>query len=269
MAVAVGAVAALQPSGWRDAERLVRGHLDTLEEAIAPAAEQATAWVADGGGALRDAFGQGNSGTALSGTARVIDGDTLEIRSTRVRLHGIDAPESAQQCRDAGRGWPCGREATRALAGRIGGRTVGCEARDRDRYGRVVAVCRTGGEDLNAWMVASGWAFAYRKYSRSYVAEERAAKAAMRGIWRGDVVPPWDWRKGKRLAGAGGSAQRMDTQGSGRCSIKGNISRDGTRIYHVPGGRYYERTRIDRSKGERWFCSEAEARAAGWRRSRQ
>ena len=73
------------------------------------------------------------------------------------------------------------------------------EERDRDRYGRVVAVCRAAGEDLNAWMVSQGWALAYRQYSRDYVGEEADARAARRGIWRGDFVEPWDWRPGERL----------------------------------------------------------------------
>ena len=158
-----GAFAALPPSTWHDIERLTQGHLDVLEEAFVPAAEHAANWFDDGEGALGDAFAQGNSGATLSGSARVIDGDTLEICGMRIRLHGIDAPESAQRCRAAGRTWPCGREATRALSGRIAGRMVVCEERDRDRYGRSVAVCRAAGEDVNAWMVAAGWAFAYRK----------------------------------------------------------------------------------------------------------
>ena len=141
-----------------------------------------------------------------------------------------------------------------------------------------MAVCRYGGEDLNAWMVSQGWALAYRRYAQDYVDEEAGAKAARVGIWRGDFVPPWDWRRGKRLPTAArdsGRAMetnrgtpRVGTRSSGGCRIKGNISRDGTRIYHVPGERYYERTRISTSKGERWSRSEAEARAAGWRRSR-
>ena len=274
MAIAVGAFAVLPLSTWRDVERTVRGHFDALEETVGPATERAADWLTDGEGALRDAFGAGSPGATLSGSARVVDGDTLEIRGTRVRLHGIDAPESGQSCRAGGRRWHCGREATRALSGRLGGRTVACEERDRDRYGRVFAVCRAGNGNVNAWMAAEGWAFAYRKYSRSYVAEEAAAKAARRGIWRGDVVAPWDWRKGKRLAGAASAAQRTDAQPaaqqqSGRCDIKGNIAKSGTRIYHVPGGQYYDQTRINTSKGERWFCSESAARAAGWRRSRQ
>ena len=136
--------------------------------------------------------------------------------------------------------------------------TVACEGRDQDRYGRVVGVCWVGGEDVNAWMVAAGWAFAYRKYSVRYVAEEMAAKAAKRGVWGGDMVAPWDWRRGKRLVHTGTTATE-----SGRCSIKGNISTGGERIYHVPGGRFYDQTRIDTSRGERWFCSEAEAQGGG------
>ena len=264
VAIAVGAFAALPPSTWRNMEGMVRGHLDTLEEAVGPAAQRTADWFVGGAGAVRDALGEGNAGATLSGSARVIDGDTLEVRGTRIRLHGIDAPESAQGCRAGGRRWPCGREATRALSRRIGGRTVACEERDRDRYGRTVAVCRIGGEDVNAWMVAAGWAFAYRRYSRSYVAAETAAKGARRGVWRGEVVAPWEWRKGKRLAGAARAAE-----GNGRCTIKGNIGKGGRRIYHVPGGRYYAKTRIDTSRGERWFCTEAEARAAGWRKSRR
>ncbi len=210
----------------------------------------------------------------LSGGARVIDGDTLEVGGAKVRLYGIDAPESAQRCRSGGRTWSCGREAARALARRIGSRRVACKERDRDRYGRMVAVCWVEGEDVNAWMAARGWAFAYRRYSMSYVVEEAAAKRAKRGIWQGDVVAPWEWRRGERLAGGRSAAQPAASQPAaqkerGRCAIKGNISKSGTRIYHIPGGRFYGQTRINTSKGERWFCTEGEARAAGWRRSRQ
>ena len=81
-------------------------------------------------------------------------------------------------------------------------------------------MCRVGGEEENAWVAAEGWAFAYRRDSMHYVAEETAAKVAKRGIW-GEVVAPRDWRRGERLRG---------------CSIKGNIAESGTRIYHVPGG---------------------------------
>ena len=207
----------------------------------------------------------GAEGATLSGPATVSDGDSLRVAGQRIRLHGIDAPELKQRCKANGERWHCGRDAARALAQRIGGGHVRCTPRDRDRYGRVVAVCRAGGVDLNAWVAAQGWALAYRRYSKDYVGEERAARAARRGIWRGEFVAPWDWRRGERLAGAPADSS---TESAG-CRIKGNISRSGERIYHVPGGEYYARTRISPSKGERWFCSEREARAAGWRRARQ
>ena len=207
----------------------------------------------------------------VSGWVQVIDGDTIEVAGTRIRLFGIDAPERGQGCQDEGELWACGGLARLRLEDRISGHTVVCEERDQDRYGRIVAVCRADGEDLNAWMVSQGWALAYRRYSQAYVDEEADAKAARRGVWRGDFVPPWDWRRGMRLPTleTNRATPRAANRGNSRCRIKGNISRDGTRIYHVPGGHYYDRTRIITSKGERCFSSEAEARAAGWRRSRR
>ena len=220
----------------------------------------------------------------VSGRARVIDGDTIEVAGARIRLHGIDTPERGQHCRAGGKLWPCGAFATRALEDRISGRPVACEGKDRDRYGRIVAVCRLGGEDLNAWMVSQGWALAYRRYSRAYVVEEGSAKKAGLGLWRGEFVPPWDWRRGVRLPASsrdirrdeprdparvtGRGADRAVKGEPGGCRIKGNVSYNrGKRIYHMPGDRDYARTRIDPSRGERWFCSEAEPRAAGWRRA--
>lgn len=197
----------------------------------------------------------------ITGRASVVDGDTIEIHGTRIRLHGIDAPESGQSCVKQSKRWRCGQQAAITLADKIGNRAVTCEEKDRDRYKRVVAVCRTGDEDLNGWMVAEGWALAYRRYSRDYIPQENTASKSKVGMWQGEFIAPWDWRRGKRLA-------VKPTQKPAACLIKGNISRNG-RIYHVPGGQYYDRTRINKSKGERWFCSEAEARAAGWRRSKR
>ena len=283
VSIALGGVALFPPSAWRDVEDTVRRQAGSVENMIRPAAQRTVDWLDRQTWAARDWFTGldrvaaatepsdeksiriGRGPATLSGSARVVDGDTLAMDGVRVRLHGIDAPESSQSCRTGGRSWPCGREATRALARLIANRPVACEEQDRDRYGRVVAVCNVAGLDVNAWMVAEGWALAYRRYSRAYVAQESRARAARRGVWGGEIVAPWEWRKGKRLEGARPAAQR-DT---GRCNIKGNIGTNGARIYHVPGGRYYEQTRIDTSKGERWFCTESEARGSGWRRSRQ
>jgi endonuclease YncB( thermonuclease family) len=199
---------------------------------------------------------------AIMGQASVIDGDTIEIHGTRIRLHGIDAPESAQLCIVQEREVRCGQQAAFALTDRIGRGAVSCEPRDRDRYGRIVAVCSVRGEDLNAWLVAEGWAMAYREFSPDYIAQEQVASAAKIGIWAGEFVAPWDWRRGERI-----SAEVLQKEGG--CAIKGNISAKGERIYHVPGGEFYEKTQISAGKGERWFCSEEEAQAAGWRRSKQ
>lgn len=208
----------------------------------------------------------GTSRAHLSGIARVLDGDTIEVGSDRVRLWGVDAPEGRQTCLDGSRRWPCGRRAAQALAGRIDGRSVTCEQRDHD--GRIIAVCRHGGRVVNAWLVRKGWALAYRRYSRAYVAEESAAKAAKRGLWRGEFIPPWDWRRGKRLNAANRDTRHTASRDRGACNIKGNISRSsGRRIYHVPGDPDYAKTRISTSHGERWFCTESEARSAGWRRA--
>ena len=129
------------------------------------------------------------------GTATVIDGDTIEVHGTRIRLHGIDAPESRQECNRAdGTNWRCGQQAALALSDRIGRSTVRCDPRDRDRYGRIISICFKGAEALNRWMVAAGWAVAYRKYSLDYVGDEERAHAAKLGIWSGSFQMPWDWR---------------------------------------------------------------------------
>ena len=95
----------------------------------------------------------------LTGRASVIDGDTIEIRGQRIRLFGIDAPESRQTCTDQkGATYRCGQRAAQALDYRISDGVVTCEPKNRDRYGRVVAVCRAYGEDLSAWMTGLGWA---------------------------------------------------------------------------------------------------------------
>jgi endonuclease YncB( thermonuclease family) len=203
-----------------------------------------------------------NAIAATSGPARVIDGDTIDIAGQRIRLHGIDTPEAKQTCQRDGVTWLCGAAATKALKELIGNSDVSCAQRDMDRYGRIVAVCRANGVDLNAVMVQSGMALAYRKYSDDYSGQEASAKAARRGLWAGQFVPPWEWRRGKRLASK--AAANDNPEG---CRIKGNIGSKGDRIYHMPGGRWYDRTVITASKGERWFCSEGEAKATGWQRA--
>jgi len=135
----------------------------------------------------------------IVGVASAIDGDTIEIHGTRIRLHGIDAPESRQECtRPDGATWRCGQQAALTLSLHIGRAVVSCEPRDRDRYGRTVAVCSRGSEDLNRWMVANGWAVAFRRYSLDYVADEDRVHLAGAGLWSGTFQMPWDWRQIQR-----------------------------------------------------------------------
>jgi endonuclease YncB( thermonuclease family) len=136
----------------------------------------------------------------ITGKPRVIDGDTIDIAGVRIRLNGIDAPESKQMCLDeVGRQWQCGEAATLTLLDIIGNHWVTCKGEKRDRYHRLIAVCFLGPFDLNAMLVLQGSALAYRKYSTAYVAEESEAKSKKIGLWRGRFVPPWEWRQGKRL----------------------------------------------------------------------
>lgn len=134
----------------------------------------------------------------IVGRASVIDGDTIEIRGQRIRLFGIDAPESSQLCTWDDKPYRCGQQSALALADKIGERTVRCEERDIDRYKRIVAVCYVGSEDIGNWLVKQGWALAFRKYSIDYVSAEDEARVARRGVWRGDFEMPWEWRQGHR-----------------------------------------------------------------------
>ena len=135
----------------------------------------------------------------IVGPARVIDGDTIEVQGQRIRLHGIDAPESAQKCKLKGKSCPCGEIAGGALKDLTAGIEVRCEQVDVDRYGRIVATCYDNHDfDINRNMVYTGWALAYRKYSTRYVATEDGAREAKRGLWKGEFEMPWEWRKANR-----------------------------------------------------------------------
>ena len=203
-----------------------------------------------------------------------IDGDSFEIGATEIRLFGVDAFEGRQECSRGGVPWDCGAAAADKLRELASNRELVCEPRDTDAYGRTVAVCRVGGVDLGAEMVRSGLALAYRRYSTDYVDEEREAQAARRGAWAGEFTSPerdrrsgGDERPARRADGvAAGQAVSASCKGTG---VKGNISADGDRIYHVPGSTGYAATVIDESKGERWFCTEHDAIDSGWRAPRR
>jgi endonuclease YncB( thermonuclease family) len=217
----------------------------------------------------------------LSGVPRVVDGDTLAIGATKVRLEGIDAPETDQICLNAnGMHWTCGIDARDELAAHIGGRAISCSPKGRDAYKRTLAICSLAGEDLNAWMVRQGWALAYVQYSSAYRKFEDDARANQRGLWRGAFIAPWDWRRRNTKTNILGAysvpvyAQKMllnrsATEGapSPECTIKGNVNHNGERIYHMPDQQFYPRIRMDVGGGKRWFCTPEEAEAAGWHRA--
>ena len=133
---------------------------------------------------------------AIIGRASVIDGDTLEIHGQRIRLWGVDAPESRQTCTRGGATYRCGTEAANALDARIASRPVSCVPYGRpDRYLRVVAICRVGGQDLAAWMVDRGHALDFPRYSRGAFARQQGrAQDYRRGVWAGEFQRPWEWR---------------------------------------------------------------------------
>ena len=129
--------------------------------------------------------------TASAAAQTVTDGDTIKLGGVIYRLWGIDAPESKQTCAD---GWPAGSLATTRMQALISGRNVVCQEKARDRYGRVVAICRASGEDLGAIMVRDGMAWAFVRYSRDYVGQEERAKADRLGVHAHDCSVAWEWR---------------------------------------------------------------------------
>ena len=209
------------------------------------------------------------SSEALTGRASVIDGDTLEVAGRRIRLWGVDAPESRQTCTQAGAPWRCGQQAANALDAWLSARPVACLEIEKDQYGRSVSRCTAGGEDIGRWMVINGWAVEYTDYSDGrYAAAQRQAERTHAGIHDSVFTEPAQWRREQRTRSAPSPQTAPQEPPRSGCMIKGNISRKGERIYHLPGWSSYAATRIDTARGEQWFCSEAEAAAAGWRAAR-
>jgi endonuclease YncB( thermonuclease family) len=197
---------------------------------------------------------------AAAPATNIVDGDTFTLGAERVRLWGVDAPEGRQVCQDAaGQNFRCGDVARDRLVSLIGGRPVDCRLKDRDTYGRMVAQCSVDGRDLGEAMVRAGWAVEYRQFSRgTYAAAEVEARTAKRGLWAGTFDAPDLWRAAAR------HPRPAEPLPPGTCVLKGNINAKGNRIFHAPGQRDYMATVIDAASGERWFCTAAEAVAAGW-----
>ncbi len=132
--------------------------------------------------------------TKVTGLASVVDGDSLRVGGTEVRLVGVDAPERDQICVRDGTDWACGVKAASALRNHVRGKPVTCEGSKRDQHDRLLAVCSIRQANLNRWLVQQGWAVSYGRY----LAEEEHAKQRRRGIWSGTFIAPRDWREGTR-----------------------------------------------------------------------
>ncbi len=140
----------------------------------------------------------------ISGFAKVVDGDTIKINSKKIRLYGIDAPEKKQKCKKTyltisfmsfTKDYMCGAVSTQKLIKKINNQKLNCNIIDVDMYKRLIGECFKRNINLNSWMVSSGYAVAYRKYSKKYVSDEINAKNNKLGIWQGKFEMPWDYRR--------------------------------------------------------------------------
>ncbi len=134
-------------------------------------------------------------GKTIYGKAKIIDGDTIHIGKSKIRLHGIDAPEIKQTCTNNGKKWNCGLESKRFLLNLVGNDQIQCETNGQDMYNRYIGICYKNNIDLNSQMVINGWAIAYRYYSLDYVKEEIIAKSKKVGVWIGEFEEPYLYRK--------------------------------------------------------------------------
>jgi endonuclease YncB( thermonuclease family) len=220
----------------------------------------------------------------ITGVPKIREGDQIQIGNSRIRLGGIDAPSVDQLCLNTkGERWTCGVAARDELIKHVDNKPWTCHVRQpADRRGRVIARCDVDGEDIQKWLVASGWAMSYVRVSHDYDADENTARDAKAGMWQGAFIAPWDWRVRNKKTAILGAAKPPDNANaillasasgsvapSPDCMIKGNVNRAGECIFHQPTSRWYARIEMKISKGTRWFCSVDEAEAAGCRETRR
>lgn len=203
----------------------------------------------------------------IAGMPRIIDGDTLEVAGQRIRIGGIDAPEMREQCQDAaGQQWPCGSWAKDAAQAMLAGHMLRCVDLGQRSYDRVVGRCYLDGRDIAIDLIEAGAARPCLRHAReqgqeqTYLRAEQRAVKARAGVYSGPLNP---------VAGFCDVADVRQTAAvtppSQGCTIKGNVSTNG-QIYHMPGQRHYDQVTM-RGSARRWFCSEEQAQAAGWRRA--
>jgi endonuclease YncB( thermonuclease family) len=206
------------------------------------------------------------AGASQAHAVEVIDGDTIEIDGHAVQLYGIDAPELGQYCEQGGDLWACGSEVALFLKNTVQfkGPPIECSPWGEEPTAGggselMIGVCQVGPKDVGLAMVQNGYAMALPDSFPDYREAEEQARQAKLGIWRGDFVPPRQWREGK-------GAEVRSSDWVRTCSVKGALGPAGERIYYVPTDSGYDEVAIDAAKGERMFCSDEEARAAGWTR---
>jgi endonuclease YncB( thermonuclease family) len=219
----------------------------------------------------------------ITGVPKIREGDQITIGSSRIRLGAIDAPSVDQLCLNTkGERWTCGVAARDELIKHVESKPWTCHVSQVDRRGRSVARCEVDGEDIQKWMVKSGWALAYVRFSHDYDADEKDARDAKAGMWQGAFIAPWDWRVRNKKTVILGAAKPPDNANtillasasgsvapSPDCVIKGNVNHAGECIFHQPSSRWYARIEMKISKGTRWFCSVDEAEAAGCRETKR
>lgn len=193
----------------------------------------------------------------IRGRAKVVAADQLRVGGTLLRLAGVEAPAAEQPClKSNGRHVKCAAAAKTALTAMLRGKTVSCSVTREDDAGNVFAQCEVDGDNVNAGIVRSGYAFsANDSFFGSLSSEEASARSDKAGLWEGEVERPSEWRDK-----AWADAKRDAPDG---CPIKGTL-RSSRKIYSLPGSAEYDRARVRTDRGERWFCSEDEARGAGF-----
>jgi endonuclease YncB( thermonuclease family) len=200
----------------------------------------------------------------VSGRASVISTDVLRIGDRKVHLEGIEPPDANQRClrpgaRPGGRTWPCGQDAREAMQRLVQGQQVTCKVVAKDKAGGGSGRCRVKDADIGEMLVKAGYAFADVGSVGAYRGAEDAAKAAKAGLWSSpEPERPAVWRD--RLWAV---AKRGAPDG---CPIKGRVQGD-ERVYLLPWDSSYTRVRVRKGRGERWFCTQDEAEAAGWRKA--